>query len=205
MAAVHSPISPLLSGNGNAWRNIFLYVLFYFIHSFGEYISDVSRKWPVFVGFKVLKGVLKNVAIFWDAAPCIQHMNRRFGGPYNLHLQGRKSVEQETGVQMVARWRWYLPPKRGYKCRLHGAISQNICTTTQNPIEVLSLYTCVPMTRRVIFSLGGTWSIINVAFLAGKVYGPVFDELFEHSECALRRCSRKCGGNGAKAQYCLSP
>jgi hypothetical protein len=41
---------------------------------------------------------LKKVAIFWDTAPCNQNMNRRFGGTYHLHLQGRKSVEKETNV-----------------------------------------------------------------------------------------------------------
>jgi hypothetical protein len=47
---------------------------------------------------EVLKAVVMNFAIFWNIAPCIQYMNRRFGGTYNLHLQGRKSVEQETIV-----------------------------------------------------------------------------------------------------------
>jgi hypothetical protein len=39
-----------------------------------------------------------NVAICWDKAPCSPYVNRRFGGRYNLHLQGRKSAEQETSV-----------------------------------------------------------------------------------------------------------
>jgi hypothetical protein len=36
------------------------------------------------------------IAIFWDIAPCIPYINRRFGGMYRFHLQGRKSTEQET-------------------------------------------------------------------------------------------------------------
>jgi hypothetical protein len=32
---------------------------------------------------------MKN-AIFWDVAPCRSSVNRRFGGTYRLHLQGRK-------------------------------------------------------------------------------------------------------------------
>jgi hypothetical protein len=33
-----------------------------------------------------------------DMSPCSQYMNRRFGGKYQFHLQGRKSVEQESSV-----------------------------------------------------------------------------------------------------------
>jgi hypothetical protein len=32
---------------------------------------------------------MKN-AVFWDVAPCRSCVNRRFGGTYRLHLQGRK-------------------------------------------------------------------------------------------------------------------
>jgi hypothetical protein len=41
------------------------------------------------------------IAIFWDIAPCSQHMNRHFGGTYYLRLQGRKSAEQDTSE---SRW-----------------------------------------------------------------------------------------------------
>jgi nitrate reductase gamma subunit len=44
-----------------------------------------------------------NAAIFWDVAPWIPYMIRRFGGVYHLHLQSRKWAEQETSVQQVAR------------------------------------------------------------------------------------------------------
>jgi hypothetical protein len=35
-------------------------------------------------------------ALFWDIEPCSPYMSRRFGGLYHLHLQGRKSAEQDT-------------------------------------------------------------------------------------------------------------
>jgi hypothetical protein len=38
---------------------------------------------------------------FWDVAPCSSCVNRRFGGTYRLHLQGRKIHEQGTSV---SRW-----------------------------------------------------------------------------------------------------
>jgi hypothetical protein len=40
-------------------------------------------------------------AVFWDVAPCRSCVNRRFGGTYRLHLQGRKIRERRTSV---SRW-----------------------------------------------------------------------------------------------------
>jgi hypothetical protein len=53
---------------------------------------------------------LKN-AVFWDVAPCITCVNRRFGGMYHLHLQGKKIRERETSCRMSAATcsRWFLP------------------------------------------------------------------------------------------------
>jgi hypothetical protein len=42
-----------------------------------------------------------NIAIFWDTAPCSQFVNRRFGGTYHLHIQGKKSTEEEASVQQI--------------------------------------------------------------------------------------------------------
>jgi hypothetical protein len=50
--------------------------------------------------FQLLK--LKNFAIFWNTAPCSPYVSRRFEGFYRLHLQDRKSAEQETSVQQMA-------------------------------------------------------------------------------------------------------
>jgi hypothetical protein len=43
---------------------------------------------------------LKN-AVFWDVALCRSLLNRRFGGTYRLHLQGRKIRERGT---TASRW-----------------------------------------------------------------------------------------------------
>jgi hypothetical protein len=42
-----------------------------------------------------------NVAIFCNIAPCNQYVKRRFGGMYDVYLQGRKSAEQGPSVQQV--------------------------------------------------------------------------------------------------------
>jgi hypothetical protein len=63
-----------------------------------QFIPPVPAKFIYFliVGFEVLAAVVMKIAIFWDTVPCISYMNRRFGGTYHFHLQGRKSAEQET-------------------------------------------------------------------------------------------------------------
>jgi hypothetical protein len=38
------------------------------------------------------------IAVFWDIEPFSPYVNRCFGGPFHIHHQGRKSLEQETSV-----------------------------------------------------------------------------------------------------------
>jgi hypothetical protein len=63
--------------------------------------------------FKTLKNL--KLAVSWDIAPCILCIARRFGITYHLHLQGRKSADQETSVQQavlyIRRWPLYLPQR----------------------------------------------------------------------------------------------
>jgi hypothetical protein len=54
---------------------------------------------------------MKN-AVFWDVSPCRSCENRRFGGMYLLHLQGRKIRSR------------YVPPTRRFTQDLHGASLQ---------------------------------------------------------------------------------
>jgi hypothetical protein len=42
-----------------------------------------SKRFEVFTAM-----TMKNI-VFWDVAPCVSGLNRSFGGPYRLHLQGR--------------------------------------------------------------------------------------------------------------------
>jgi hypothetical protein len=45
-----------------------------------------------FVGFEVFTAVVMKSIIFWDMTPCsLLSVNRRFGGTYRLHLQGRRN------------------------------------------------------------------------------------------------------------------
>jgi hypothetical protein len=61
---------------------------------------------------------MKN-AIFWDVAPCISCVNRRFGVTYRLHLQGRKIRERGTSV---SRWLQFA----GHRTRVISEKCENI-------------------------------------------------------------------------------
>jgi hypothetical protein len=42
-----------------------------------------------------------NVIIFWNIAQCIQHMTRRFGGTYHLHLQDPKQSNKKPVCRLA--------------------------------------------------------------------------------------------------------
>jgi hypothetical protein len=58
----------------------------------------VRLVWSLHVRFEVLSVVTMTNAVLWDVAPCRYCINRRFGGTYRLHLQGRrkKSASEEA-------------------------------------------------------------------------------------------------------------
>jgi hypothetical protein len=50
-----------------------------------------------YVGFEVSTAVVMKSIIFWDMTPCsLLSCNRRFGGTYRLHLQGRRNNSART-------------------------------------------------------------------------------------------------------------
>jgi hypothetical protein len=53
----------------------------------------------LYIGFEVFTAVTMKNAVFWGVVPCrCGRLNRRFGGSYRLHLQGRKIRELRTSV-----------------------------------------------------------------------------------------------------------
>jgi hypothetical protein len=62
---------------------------------------DIFLKNIPFVRFEVFTAVTMKNAVFWDVAPCISCVNRRFGGTYRFRLQVRKIRERGTNV---SRW-----------------------------------------------------------------------------------------------------
>jgi hypothetical protein len=55
------------------------------------------------VGFEVFTAVVMKSIIFWDMTPCSPlSFNRRFGGTYILHLQGRINRFSKPATKQVA-------------------------------------------------------------------------------------------------------
>jgi hypothetical protein len=69
-------------------------------HEFYEQLRDCIR-------FEAFTGVTMKNVVFWDVALCSSCFNRRFGGTYHLHLQGRRIRERGTSVS-----RWLQPHPR---------------------------------------------------------------------------------------------
>jgi hypothetical protein len=40
-------------------------------------------------------------AVFWDVARCRNGVNRRFGGTYRLHLQGRREIIRKSAREAI--------------------------------------------------------------------------------------------------------
>ncbi|PNF33739.1 hypothetical protein B7P43_G11226 [Cryptotermes secundus] len=55
----------------------------------------------MYVRFEIFKVVTMKKAIFLDVAPCRYCVNRRFGGTYRLHLQGKMKKE---GTPQARNW-----------------------------------------------------------------------------------------------------
>jgi hypothetical protein len=62
---------------------------------------------------------MKN-AVFCDVAPCRSCVNRRFGGTYRLHVQGRKIRERGTSFS-----RWLQPSIRKFGTRWRQVVSSH--------------------------------------------------------------------------------
>jgi hypothetical protein len=72
---------------------IYKNVIFLLSYPAAGVIHDIEKYYEI-------DSLLKN-AVFWDVAPCRSCVNRRFGGTYRLHLQGRKIRKLGTSVR---RW-----------------------------------------------------------------------------------------------------
>jgi hypothetical protein len=87
----------------------------------------VGHEHTVFLGFEVFTAVVMRSTIFWDITPCSPlSVNRRFGGAYCLHLQGRRNkFSKKPAIKQVASLRLTLN-------RLHGVISQKVILFKQS-------------------------------------------------------------------------
>jgi hypothetical protein len=91
--------------------------------------------------------VLKTPSIFWDITPCSPlSVNRRCGGIYRLHLQGRRN-------QPESRWQGgVVPTRRVTFSGLHSVISQKIELFITTAARTSNPTTSVFLTLRLSFN-----------------------------------------------------
>jgi hypothetical protein len=65
-----------------------------------SYLSKINFN---IVRFEVFTAVTMKKAGFWDVAPCRNGVNRRFGGTYRLHLQGRREIIRKSSREASVR------------------------------------------------------------------------------------------------------
>jgi hypothetical protein len=68
-----------------------------------------------------------NVAILWDIAPCNPYVNRRFGGTYHLHFQGK--VSTATNRRFTLDVNIISGPLHSNNCTIHTIIISIHLTT----------------------------------------------------------------------------
>jgi hypothetical protein len=90
---------------------------------------------------------MKN-AVFWDVAPCRSSVNRRFGGTYRYHPQGRKIRVRGTSLS-----RWLQP---------HGATFQNTTFFIVTAVKTSVLHDSIFLVRYITSCI--TW----ILFLLSK-------------------------------------
>jgi hypothetical protein len=72
----------------NSFQKIFIMVTTIIIITMVTAVNVITF---TFVGFEVFTAVTMKNAVFWVVVPCrCGRLNRRFGGSYRLHLQGRQ-------------------------------------------------------------------------------------------------------------------
>jgi hypothetical protein len=66
-------------------------------------VKTCSGRKSICVRFEVFTAVTTKKAVFWDVTPCSSGVNRRFGGRYRLHLQGRREIIRKSARKASVR------------------------------------------------------------------------------------------------------
>jgi hypothetical protein len=89
---------PLVEGESNELNFLHQFSLRQPTKRFLIVERDFCSDKKTFVRFEVFTAVSMKKVVFWDVALCRSWVNRRFGGTYRFHLQGRKIRERGTYV-----------------------------------------------------------------------------------------------------------
>jgi hypothetical protein len=107
----------------------------------------------VHVRFEVFTAVTMKKAVFWDEVQCRYCVNRRFGGTYRLHLQGRRQEEIRERTR-VSRCNRLLAPCRVcvnrrfggmYRLHLQGYHGQSVAPARPGSLVDLFLFSTLKM------------------------------------------------------------
>jgi hypothetical protein len=128
-----------------------------------EIILFINTTWPPYtytVEFEIVTSVVMKSSVLWDTTPCSPlRVNRRFGGTYSIHLQGRRKsskrvawsrLRAEPGVKeldVLVSWRY----------RRH--VLRNVCWPS------LFIYCCC-------FQTGAVASLLSVQSVVTLLLGP---------------------------------
>jgi hypothetical protein len=106
---------------------------------------------------------MKN-AVFWDVVPCRYCVNRRFGGTYRLHLQGRKIRERGTSVR-----RWLQRVSVGLRIQPQQRIVGNIVFYVVRVVTKEAISSSQNFLFLIIWYISFFFSILIISKYAGNV------------------------------------
>jgi hypothetical protein len=114
-----------------------------------------------FQASEIFTAVTMKNAVFWYVAPCSSCVNRRFGGTYRLHIQGRKIREQSAATCS----RYFLA--RGFSTMKIEAIRSSETSvhtiTTRHHIQKKSILHAedgLPIKRNMNKNISPGWSFL---------------------------------------------
>jgi hypothetical protein len=117
-------------------------------------LKVICFKYVKYVGFEVFTAVVMKIIIFWDMTPCsLLRFNRRFGGTYRLHLQGRRN-KFSNACCLLACWfllKFFFRPWRWMKAICSSETSVETQRTTRRHIPEVDTLRKVCLAQNVYF------------------------------------------------------
>jgi hypothetical protein len=109
--------------------------------------------------------VMKSIN-FWDITPCSPlSVNRRFGGTYRLHIQGRRNkLSKKSASKRVVH-----PKRRLTLNRLHGVISKKLILFLQDFDKKFNAETSVLKLCVLALSLTECCIVVAIAVASGNL------------------------------------
>jgi hypothetical protein len=144
---------------GIAWENSCNHL------TFSVSFPMTNMKWNSYkhVRYEVFKAVTTKNAVFWDVAPSRSCANRRFGGKYCIHLQGRKNPrERNHREQMAAVCCLQQPDRAGSSLADFSTLKMDVTHSSKTSVHTRSTRRHIP--EDGILPTNSWWSSICELF-----------------------------------------